>query len=81
MKTYFCFRLLTNALTGAILFSTTALQAETADQVKVTDLITKDLGMFLKEVTLVTVDYPPGGADPVHRHNASAFAVFWKGRS
>jgi hypothetical protein len=41
MKTHSCFRLLTNALTGAILFTTTALQAEPADQVKVTDLMTK----------------------------------------
>ena len=24
---------------------------------------------------MFTVDYPPGGADPVHRHNASAFYV------
>ncbi len=43
MKTHSCFRLLTSALTGAILFTTTALQAEAADQVKVTDLMTKDL--------------------------------------
>ena len=61
-------------LTGAILFTTTALQAEAADQVKVTDLMTKDLvNVPGKEVTMITVDYPPGGADPVHRHNASAF--------
>jgi hypothetical protein len=23
-----------------------------------------------KEVLMLTVDYPPGGADPVHRHDA-----------
>ena len=80
MKTHSCFRLLTNALTGAILFATTALQAGTADQVKVTDLMTKDLvNVPGKEVTMVTVDYPPGGADPVHRHNASAFAYVLEG--
>jgi hypothetical protein len=73
MKTHSCFRLLTNALTGAILFTTTALQAQAADQVKVTDLMTKDLvNVPGKEVTMITVDYPPDGADPVHRHNASA---------
>ena len=67
--------------TGAILFTTTALQAEAADQVKVTDLMTKDLvNVPGKEVTMITVDYPPGGADPVHRHNASAFVMFWRGR-
>jgi quercetin dioxygenase-like cupin family protein len=80
MKTHSCFRLLTNALTGAILFTTTALQAEEADQVKVTDLMTKDLVNFPgKEVTMFTVDYPPGGADPVHRHNASAFVYVLEG--
>ena len=80
MKTHSCFRLLTNALTGAILYTTAALQAEAADQVKVTDLMTKDLVNFPgKEVTMITVDYPPGGADPVHRHNASAFVYVLEG--
>lgn len=41
MKTHSCFRLLTNALTGAMLFTTTALQG--VDQGKVTVLMTKDL--------------------------------------
>src|SRR4029077_15929028 len=80
MKTHSCFRLLTNALMGAILFTTTALQVEAADQVKVTDLMTKDLvNVSGKEVTMITVDYPPGGADPVHRHNASAFVYVLEG--
>jgi quercetin dioxygenase-like cupin family protein len=80
MKTHSCFRLLTNALTGAILFATTALQAGTADQVKVTDLMTKDLvNVPGKEVTMITVEYPPGGADPVHRHNANAFVYVLEG--
>ena len=57
MKTHSCFRLLTNALTGAILFTIAALQAEAADQVKVTDLMTKDLvNVPGKEVTMITVD-------------------------
>ena len=80
MKTHSCFRLLTTALTGAILFTTTALQAEAADHVKVTDLMTKDLvSVPGKEVTMITVDYPPGGADPVHRQNASAFVYVLEG--
>src|SRR5262245_39120114 len=80
MKTYSCFRLLTNALTGAILFTSAALQAEEPDQVKVTDLMTKDLvNVPGKEGTMITVDYPPGGADPVHRHNASAFVYVLEG--
>ena len=50
-------------LTGAILFTTTALQAQAANQA---ELVTKDLmNVPGKEVTMITVDYPPGGADPV----------------
>jgi quercetin dioxygenase-like cupin family protein len=79
MKTHFCFRLLANALTGAILLTTTALQAEAADQVKITDLMTKDLvNVPGKEVTMIVVDYPPG-ADPVQRQNASAFVYVLEG--
>jgi quercetin dioxygenase-like cupin family protein len=32
-----------------------------------------------KEVTMITVDYPPGAADPVHRHYASAFVYVLEG--
>ena len=28
---------------------------------------------------MITVDYPPGGTDPVHRHNASAFVYVLEG--
>lgn len=28
---------------------------------------------------MVLVEYPPGGADPVHRHNASVFVFVLKG--
>jgi hypothetical protein len=26
-----------------------------------------------KEGVMITVEYPPGGADPIHRHNANVF--------
>ena len=32
-----------------------------------------------KEATMITVDYAPGGADPVHRHNAYAFVYVLEG--
>ena len=32
-----------------------------------------------KEVTMITVDYPPGGVDLVHRHYASAFVYVLEG--
>ncbi|HET9373787.1 MAG TPA: hypothetical protein VFO40_02370, partial [Chthoniobacterales bacterium] len=47
---------------------------------KVTDLMSKALvGIPGKEVTMITVDYPPGATDPVHRHNASAFVYVLEG--
>ncbi len=28
---------------------------------------------------MITVEYPPGGADPIHRHNADAFVYVMEG--
>jgi quercetin dioxygenase-like cupin family protein len=54
--------------------------AAAEEPVKVTDLMTKDLAHIPgKEVTMITVDYAPGAADPVHRHNASAFVYVLEG--
>jgi len=32
-----------------------------------------------KEVIVLTVEYPPGGADPIHRHDAHAFVYVVEG--
>jgi quercetin dioxygenase-like cupin family protein len=32
-----------------------------------------------KEALMLTVEYPPGGADPVHRHDAHAFVYVIEG--
>ena len=32
-----------------------------------------------REVLMITVEYPPGGADPIHRHNADAFVYVLEG--
>lgn len=32
-----------------------------------------------KEVLILTVEYPPGGADPVHRHDAHGFVYVLEG--
>ncbi|WP_160107755.1 cupin domain-containing protein [Pseudomonas izuensis] len=32
-----------------------------------------------KEVLMLTVEFPPGGADPVHRHNAHGFIYVLEG--
>jgi quercetin dioxygenase-like cupin family protein len=45
-----------------------------AKDAKVTPLFAKDLTDFPgKEGLMITVEYPPGGSDPIHCHNAHAF--------
>lgn len=54
--------------------------AAAAPEAKVTELMTKDLpGAPGKELTMITVDYPPGAVDPVHRHDASTFVYVLDG--
>jgi quercetin dioxygenase-like cupin family protein len=51
-----------------------------AQQNTVTPLMTKALPDIPgKEALMLTVVYPPGGADPVHRHNAHAFVYVLEG--
>jgi quercetin dioxygenase-like cupin family protein len=51
-----------------------------AQESKVTKLMSKDLTSIPgKEGLLLTVEYPPGGSDPVHRHNAYAFVYVLEG--
>ncbi len=46
----------------------------------VTTLMSKDLKDNPgKEVVMITVEYPPGGSDPVHRHHAQAFVYVLEG--
>ena len=43
-------------------------------EAKVTQLMSKDLTDIPgKEGLMLTVAYPPGSSDPVHRHNAHGF--------
>ena len=52
----------------------------TAQQAAVTPLMTKELADIPgKEALMITVVYPPGGSDPVHRHNADAFVYVLEG--
>jgi quercetin dioxygenase-like cupin family protein len=45
-----------------------------------TELMTKELGDLPgKEMLAITVEYPPGGADPVHRHDAHVFVYVLEG--
>ena len=47
-----------------------------AQEAKVTSLMSKpvpdDPG---KELLMISVEYPPGASDPVHRHNAQAWSM------
>jgi quercetin dioxygenase-like cupin family protein len=51
-----------------------------AQEAKVTELTSKDLtNLPGKEGLMIIVDYPPGSADPIHRHNAHAFVYVLEG--
>jgi quercetin dioxygenase-like cupin family protein len=52
----------------------------TAQQPDVVTVMSKDLTDIPgKEVLMITVEYPPGGADPVHRHHAHGFIYVLEG--
>ena len=51
-----------------------------AQDAQVTSLMSKDLQEFPgKEGLMITVVYPPGASDPIHRHNAHAFVYVLEG--
>jgi len=57
-----------------------ALVAQEAKEAKVTELVSKDLtNLPGKEGLMITVEYPPGTVDPIHRHNAHAFIYVLEG--
>ena len=52
----------------------------TAQEAKVTKLLSKDLTNCAgKEGLMITVEYPPGSSDPIHRHNAYGFIYVLEG--
>ncbi len=51
-----------------------------AQEAVVTPLMTKELqDLPGKEALMITVEYLPGGSDPVHRHHAHAFVYVLEG--
>src|SRR3954462_8843574 len=63
-------------LLSACLISSTLAAQES----KVTPLMSKDLADIPgKEGLMITVESPPGGSDPIHRHNAHAFVYVLEG--
>jgi quercetin dioxygenase-like cupin family protein len=51
-----------------------------AQEAKVMQLMSKELtDLPGREGVMITVDYPPGSSDPIHRHNAHAFVYVLEG--
>ena len=51
-----------------------------AQEAQVTPLMAKDFADFPgKEGVMITVVYPPGSSDPIHRHNAHSFVYVLEG--
>jgi quercetin dioxygenase-like cupin family protein len=70
---------MTTKLVGLVLLCLITSTAM-AQQAKVTSLTSKDLTENPgKEVLMIRVEYPPGGSDPIHRHNAQAFVYVLEG--
>ncbi|MFC7513783.1 cupin domain-containing protein [Herbaspirillum sp. GCM10030257] len=70
-----------NIIAMLLLLTTGAASAQQASsEAQVTPLMTKALIDYPgKEGLVITVDYPPGGASSVHRHNAHAFVYVLEG--
>src|SRR5215813_11684820 len=67
-------RILVSVFVGLMTGTSVAQAAE------VTPLMSKDLtGIPGKEVLMITVEKAPGGADPIHRHNAQGFVYVLEG--
>jgi quercetin dioxygenase-like cupin family protein len=57
-----------------------AQPAVAAPDAVVGTLMTKELENITgKEALMITVDYPPGASDPIHRHDAHAFVYVLEG--
>jgi quercetin dioxygenase-like cupin family protein len=65
-----------------LIFALACLMSSTlmAQEAKVTQLLSKDLtNLPGKEGLMITVEYPPGSSDPIHRHNAHGFIYLLEG--
>ena len=57
-----------------------ATGAYVANEPKVTQVLSKDFTDIPgKEGVMLTVEYPPGSKDPIHRHNAHGFIYVLEG--
>lgn len=74
-------RLRNTALAALVLVSASLSVARAeAPAAVVTPLMTQPLDDYPgKEALMITVEYPPGAADPVHRHHAHGFIYVLEG--
>ena len=72
---------ITAALTSAALaFALSLTSGMMGQDAVVRPLLSKALaGDSAREVSMITVEYPPGGSDPVHRHHAQALVFVLEG--
>ncbi|MBJ9940493.1 cupin domain-containing protein [Burkholderia multivorans] len=69
-----------HALLLALLGGVIAAGAQAAPSAIVAPLMTKPLDDYPgKEAEMISVEYPPGAVDPVHRHYAHAFVYVVEG--
>lgn len=68
------------SLIAACLLAAVPLAQAEAPHPVVKPVLTKALSDYPgKEALMLTVEYPPGGADPIHRHDAHAFVYVIEG--
>ena len=64
----------------SLMTGTAMAQQAKAPQAKVTSLMSKDLTENPgREALMITVEYAPGGSDPIHRHDAHAIVYVLEG--
>jgi quercetin dioxygenase-like cupin family protein len=64
----------------ALLVTAPLFAQQSAPRAVVSELMTKALAEAPgKELEMITVEYPPGSVDPVHRHDAYAFVYVLEG--
>jgi len=67
-------------MTGTAMAQEAKTPQARAPEAKVTSLMSKELPENPgKEALMIMVEYPPGSADPVHRHNAHALVYVVEG--
>ncbi len=71
---------LKHAIAAALVVASTAGVVHAAPSAIVTTLMTKPLTEYPgKEAEMISVEYPPGAVDPVHRHHAEAYVYVLEG--